>query len=62
MRDFADNGQPAVVALPESRSAQAFGAIVDEFELYFPPKPKRKPSQRKPLPLIVTPAAGGHSH
>jgi len=62
MRDFADNGQPAVVALPDSRSAQAFGAIVDEFELYFPPRPKRKPSQRKSLPLIVTPAPGGHSH
>jgi ATP-binding protein involved in chromosome partitioning len=67
MRDFADNGKPAVIALPDSRSARAFDTIADEFELYFPPKPKPKPQHRKPLPLIVTPAAtppggGGHRH
>jgi ATP-binding protein involved in chromosome partitioning len=53
MRDFADNGKPAVVALPDSISARAFGAIVEEFLLYFPAKPK--PPRRKPLPLIMTP-------
>ncbi|HMC08230.1 MAG TPA: Mrp/NBP35 family ATP-binding protein [Actinomycetota bacterium] len=53
MRDFADNGQPAVVALPDSISARAFGAIIEEFLLYFPAKPKRP--RRKALPLIMTP-------
>src|SRR2546430_2617768 len=53
MRDFADNGKPAVVALPDSISARAFGAIIEEFLLYFPAKPKRP--RRKALPLIMTP-------
>jgi len=55
MRDFADNGKPAVVALPDSMSARAFDAIVEEFLLYFPAKPKPKPRKRKPLPVIMTP-------
>jgi ATP-binding protein involved in chromosome partitioning len=53
MRDFADHGKPAVVALPNSQSARAFEAIVDEFLLYFPAKPKA--SRRKALPLIMGP-------
>jgi ATP-binding protein involved in chromosome partitioning len=53
MRDFADNGKPAVVALPDSISARAFDAIAEEFLLYFPARPK--PTRRKSLPLIVTP-------
>ena len=57
MRDFADNGVPSVIGLPDSLSAKAFEGIVDEFERRFPPKPK--PARRKMLPLLVTP---GRAH
>ncbi|MGH2704223.1 MAG: Mrp/NBP35 family ATP-binding protein [Actinomycetota bacterium] len=57
MRDFADHGKPAVVSLPNSPSAVAFGAIVDEILLLFPPKPRARP--RKNLPLLVQPPARG---
>ncbi|HWD07605.1 MAG TPA: Mrp/NBP35 family ATP-binding protein [Actinomycetota bacterium] len=62
MRDFADNGVPSVVGLPDSLSALAFDQIVDAFEKYFPVKPK--PAKRRNLPLIMgpMPAHGGHSH
>lgn len=57
MRDFADNGVPSVVGLPDSVSALAFEEIVDKFLVLFPAK--GKPPKRKSLPLIMTPA-GGH--
>ena len=53
MRDFADNGVPSVVGLPDSPSAQAFEEIVDRFERLLPVKPK--PPKRKSLPLLMTP-------
>ncbi len=53
MRDFADNGKPAVVALPDSVSARAFDDIVQQFLLHFPAKPKAP--KRRALPLIMTP-------
>jgi ATP-binding protein involved in chromosome partitioning len=59
MRDFADNGMPSVIGLPQSLSALAFEHIVDAFESYFPVKPK--PSRRVALPMIVGPA-GAHGH
>jgi ATP-binding protein involved in chromosome partitioning len=57
MRDFADHGKPAVVSLPHSPSSVAFGEIVDEILLRFPPKPRARP--RKSLPLLVQPPARG---
>jgi ATP-binding protein involved in chromosome partitioning len=57
MRDFADHGKPAVVSLPNSPSSVAFGEIVDEILLRFPPKPRARP--RKSLPLLVQPPARG---
>ena len=54
MRDFADNGVPSVVGLPDSISARAFEEIVDRFLTIFPPK--AKPPRRKALPLIMSPA------
>ena len=59
MRDFADNGVPSVIGLPDSPSAQAFEGIVDTFVSQFPPKPK--PRKRVSLPLFVS-APNGHGH
>jgi ATP-binding protein involved in chromosome partitioning len=53
MRDFADNGVPSVIGLPDSLSALAFEQIVDGFEKYFPVKAKAP--KRKALPLIMNP-------
>lgn len=55
MRDFADHGKPAVVSLPNSLSAEAFGEVVGRIAEILPPKEKSKP--RKTLPLIVNPGA-----
>jgi ATP-binding protein involved in chromosome partitioning len=57
MRDFADHGKPAVVSLPDSLSAEAFGEVVGRIGEILPPKQKSKP--RKTLPLIVNPGAQG---
>lgn len=55
MRDFADHGKPAVIALPDSPSSQVFGSIVDQLTGILPPKPKSPEPTFKPkmLPLIV---------
>ncbi|MFN2611708.1 MAG: Mrp/NBP35 family ATP-binding protein [Actinomycetota bacterium] len=60
MRDFADHGKPSVIALPDSPSAIAFEAAIDDFVVRFPPKPKAK--VRKNLPMIMTPQASGNGH
>lgn len=64
MRDFADNGKPAVISLPDSPSAAAFNSIIDELVLAFPPRPKGS-STRKRLPLLPLRGNGsgnGHQH
>ena len=62
MRDFADHGKPAVVALPDGPAAKAFEETVEKFVQLFPPRPKQ--AARKTLPLIMQPArtSNGHRH
>lgn len=60
MRDFADHGKPSVVSLPDSPSAKAFNAIVENLEELLPPKQRSKP--RKQLPMAMGPMAGGNGH
>lgn len=57
MMGLADHGQPAVVALPESASAKAFGELTDALVELIPPRPKSR--VRKPLPIIMNPATAG---
>lgn len=65
MRDFADHGKPAVIALPDGAAAKAFEEVVEKFVKIFPPKPKI--AARKTLPLIMQPQkvgsqTNGHRH
>ncbi|MGQ0679975.1 MAG: Mrp/NBP35 family ATP-binding protein [Actinomycetota bacterium] len=53
MLQMAETGNPSVVSLPDSLSAQAFDHLVEALVEAVPPRPKQR--RRKPLPLISNP-------
>jgi ATP-binding protein involved in chromosome partitioning len=53
MLELAEHGQPAVIALPDSPSAQAFDEISSSLAALIPPRPKAR--RRRSLPLLSSP-------